>query len=294
MSDEKQELATRGRKLTRRDVLKLAGVGAGGLLLQPASALASGEVDPDNGAAMLYDATMCVGCRSCEAACKEWNDLPPEPEPVSDTTAHTWTLIKQYQDESVQAFRKYQCMHCLHPGCVSVCTVGALTKSDQGPVVYNVNKCIGCRYCQYACPFGVPKFEWEQALGLIGKCTFCADRLADGLIPACAAACPVGALSFGTRSEMLDEARSRISQHPDRYFDHIYGETEAGGTSILFLSPVSFEKLGFPALGSDAVAGASEAIARGTPVIAITAAAVFSGIYWLTKRQGKGAKEEED
>jgi len=185
-------------------------------------------------------------------------------------------------------------MHCLHPACVSVCTVGALSKTEEGPVVYDTSKCIGCRYCQYACPFGVPKFEWENPLGLIGKCTFCADRLADGLIPACAEACPAGALTFGTRKQMLQEARKRIEQNPDRYIDHIYGETEGGGTSILFLSDIPFEELGFPTLGSAPVTHASVMVANATPVTFATAAAVFSGIYWLTKRRNESLKEKED
>ncbi|MEA3338401.1 MAG: hydrogenase 2 operon protein HybA [Chloroflexota bacterium] len=280
--------------LTRRELLKLAGVGAGGLLLRPELAYASGEVDAENAAAMLYDATKCVGCRACEVACREWNDLPPEAEFPSDTTAHTWTLIKQYQGESSESFRKYQCMHCLDPACVSVCTVGALSKTEDGPVVYDTSKCIGCRYCQYACPFGVPKFEWENPLGLIGKCTFCADRLTDGLIPACAEACPAGALTFGTREQVLKEAKKRIEQNPERYIDHVYGEMEGGGTSVLFLSDIPFEELGLPTLGSAPVTHASVMVANATPVTFATAAAVFSGIYWLTKRRNEGLKEKEN
>ncbi|MGD9101566.1 MAG: 4Fe-4S dicluster domain-containing protein, partial [Anaerolineae bacterium] len=245
---------------TRRDFLKLAGASAGALLMPAQSAQASGDVDPEHGAAMLYDATRCVGCKSCEAACKAWNDLPPDPEPPTDLTADTWTLIKQYQEGDESSFRKYQCMHCLHAGCVSVCTVGALHKTAAGPVLYDAHKCIGCRYCQYGCPFGVPKFQWDKALGLIGKCTFCADRLDQGLIPACAAACPVEALTFGTRIEMLEEAYSRLQREPERYVDHVYGETEAGGTSVLFIAAVPFDKLGLPNPGPDPVAKSSTTV----------------------------------
>jgi formate dehydrogenase beta subunit len=277
--------------LTRRDLLKLTGVGASGLLVQPASVLASStddEVDADNAAAMLYDATRCVGCRSCEVACKEWNDLPPEPdsEPLTDTTAYTWTLIKQYQEGSVESFRKYQCMHCLHPGCVSVCLVGALVKLENGPVVYDSYKCIGCRYCMMACPFGVPKYEWDKPLPLVSKCTFCADRLEDGLIPACAEACPVEALTFGTRKEMIQEARDRIDQNPDRYIDHIYGEEEVGGTSVLFLSAVPFEDLGFATdLGSRPITNWSESAMEFVPIVVPSLLIGLGGIAWLRKRQ---------
>ena len=171
MSGQRQE------SLTRRDILKLAGVGAGGLLLRPDSAWAAREAEDENRAAMLYDATRCVGCRLCEAACKEYNNLPQGPENPCDLAACTWTVIKQYQEGSAISFRKYQCMHCEHPACVSACPVQALHKLEKGPVVYEAEKCIGCRYCMAACPFNVPRIEWNDVLPKICKCTFCADRI---------------------------------------------------------------------------------------------------------------------
>jgi formate dehydrogenase iron-sulfur subunit len=275
--------------LTRRDVLKLGGVSASGLVLRPISALASGEASgavANYTVAVLYDATMCVGCRACEAACKEWNKLPPEPEPPSGLTPYTWTLIKQYREGPVESFRKYQCMHCEHPACVSACPVQALYKLEKGPVVYDSKKCIGCRYCMVACPFHVPRIDWNKALPVITKCTFCADRIADGLMPACVDACPVGALTFGTREQILKEARARIKQHPDRYIDHIYGETEAGGTSWMYISSIPFEKLGFPELESEPVPELSENVAiYGTPSMLVGVAALLGGVYWVTQRR---------
>jgi formate dehydrogenase iron-sulfur subunit len=277
--------------LNRRQLFKWVGT-AGALALGRATAVSASEgSDPGSAAAMLYDATRCVGCRSCEAACKEWNNLPAEEERPTDTTAYTWTLIKQYQEGTAQSFRKVQCLHCLHPGCVSVCTVGALRKTEEGPVVYDAHKCIGCRYCQYGCPYGVPKFQWDQPLGLIGKCSLCADRLAQGMIPACAAACPVGALAFGTRIKMIEEAYSRMQQEPGRYVDHLYGETEGGGTSVLFLSGVPFEELGLPELGPEPVSQGSTNVMNATPVVITMALAIFSGIHWFSGRLSEGKDE---
>jgi formate dehydrogenase iron-sulfur subunit len=281
------------KSLTRREVLKLAGASASALLLRVDSVHALDEVVAGDAAAVLYDATRCVGCRACEEACKEWNHLPPDTEPPSDLTAHNFTLIKRHQEGSVESFRKYQCMHCVHPACVSACPVQALTKSEDGPVVYDAKKCIGCRYCMMACPFHIPRIDWGNALPVIGKCTFCADRLADGRVPACVEACPVEALTFGTREQILEQARSRIGQHPGRYIDHIYGETEAGGTSWMYISSVSFEELDFPDLDSESVPELSDNVAiYGTPSMLAGVAALLGGIYWVTKRRAEGKQEE--
>jgi formate dehydrogenase iron-sulfur subunit len=279
--------------LTRREVLKLAGAGASALLLRVDSAHALDEIVAEDTAAMLYDATRCVGCRACEAACKEWNNLPPDSKPPSDLTAHNFTLIKQHQEGAVESFRKYQCMHCVHPACVSACPVQALRKSENGPVVYDAKKCIGCRYCMVACPFHIPRIDWDKALPVIAKCTFCADRITEGMIPACAEACPVGALTFGTREQILEEARTRIKQYPDRYIDHIYGETEAGGTSWMYISPVPFKELGFPELDSEPIPELSDNVAiYGTPSMLVGVAALLGGICWVTRRLADGKQEE--
>jgi formate dehydrogenase iron-sulfur subunit len=189
-------------------------------------------------------------------------------------------------------FSKIQCMHCEHPGCASVCTVGALKKTASGPVVYDADICIGCRYCQYACPFGVPQYDWDAQLGLIGKCTFCADRLAEGIEPSCVKACPTDALMLGERDKLLTVARNRIAARPGKYVNRVYGENEAGGTSWLYISPVPFEELGFPTLGAEPVTLASEAILNSTPITIIAAVAGLSGLYWLTKRRDKVQAEE--
>jgi formate dehydrogenase iron-sulfur subunit len=142
-------------------------------------------------------------------------------------------------------------MHCQHPACVEACIVGALEKQDDGPVTYDDRKCIGCRYCQVACPFGIPSFEWDKPMPWIRKCTFCADRQGGGLSPACVTTCPTSALVYGEREDLLSTAHARIDARPSRYVNHIYGEKEVGGTAWLYLSPVPFDALGFARHGSE-------------------------------------------
>ena len=281
--------------LNRRKFIKLAGLGLGGALLAPQVVLASGEVDAENGVAMLYDTTKCIGCRACQNACKGWNGNPAERDSTGlydapmELSADTWTLIQLYEGNGERSFVKLQCMHCLEPACVSACPVHALEKTDEGPVTYNPTRCIGCRYCMVACPFGVPRFEWEEVLPQVAKCTFCNDRLAVGSGPACAEACPTGALIWGRRGELLTEAKGRIADSPGKYEDHVYGEDDVGGTSVLYLSHVAFENLGFPELGSEPVPELNNRMAPFIlPTIFVGGLAVLASAHYMT---GKRAKE---
>jgi len=253
--------------------------------------------------AVLYDANKCIGCRACQVACKQWNELPAEEttnrgtlENPPQLSARTFTKLRfrevEHDGEFRWVFAKIQCMHCEDPACVAACLVGALQKTKDGPVIYDDRRCIGCRYCMMACPFGVPTFEWDKPLPWIRKCTFCADRQAAGLEPACVSTCPTGALKFGEREELIAEARERIAAHPDKYVDHIYGEREVGGTSWLYLSPVPFEKLGFPNLKYEAVTINPERAMSAIPPALVAVAALMSGIYWLTKRRNRLSEME--
>jgi len=283
---------TSQQALSRREFLKAAGTGAAAVtatcvLAGPASsALASGPVS-DSGWGMLIDVTRCTGCDSCALACKEANGRPnPTVVPSAlSSDAYTFIDVRPNAGSAEPLAVKRQCMHCQHPACVSACTVGALTKSADGPVVYDSKKCIGCRYCQYACPFGVPTYDWDNPLGLIHKCQLCVERLAEGEMPACVSSCPAGALRFGRRSDLLVQAHARISSNPDRYVDQVYGEFEAGGTSVLYLAGVPFSQLGLPELGDQTISHYAEAVMKKTPVVAASVAALATGLYWLTKRR---------
>jgi len=246
--------------------------------------------------AMLLDLTQCIGCRACQAACKQWNDLPAEAtdnrgsyENPPRRSAKTWTTITfnevEEGDKFSWVFAKRQCMHCEHPACASACIVGALHKTPEGPVVYDDYKCMGCRYCMLACPFGVPTFEWNEPVPYIRKCTLCTDRLEAGMEPACAKACPSGAIQFGEREELLQVAHARIAARPDKYVDHVYGEKEVGGTSQMYISPVAFEKLGFPTLETEPIPRYADVAMLAVPPAIVGVGVVMGGVYWFARRR---------
>lgn len=239
-------------EVSRRHFFKLAGgAAAAGLAGWPAHVEpAIPHQEAESAVGMLVDTTLCAGCRGCEAACSEANGLP-SPAAVKEGVARStdstaYTVVNGFErEDGGRRFVKTQCLHCVAPACGSACLAKALEKTPQGPVVYHADRCIGCRYCMVACPFGVPKFEYEKAVPYVQKCSFCAGRVAKGQGPACAEVCPTGALTFGKRSELLELARTRIYQNPGRFVRHIYGEHEAGGTSWLYITDVPFERLGF-------------------------------------------------
>lgn len=236
--------------MKRRDMLKVLGLGAGtAITAKPLAASQAATTDDPVG--VLVDTTRCVGCRACEYACAEANGLPApddaaEPTPARDMTPAQWTVVRGFEVDGQSVTVKRQCMHCLQPACTSGCLTRALYKTPDGPVTWDPGKCMGCRYCMVSCPFDVPRFEYDSANPRIQKCQLCTSRVTQGQTPACVGACPVQALTFGRRNNLLDEARTRIySSEAGKYVRHIYGEHEAGGTSWLYISGVPFERLGF-------------------------------------------------
>lgn len=230
--------------------------------------------------ALLLDTTRCIGCGACSAACKEQNGLPLEIE--DRPTAYTWTVVQQKAGVNVRRM----CMHCLSPTCASVCPVGAMRKSPEGPVLYDAKKCIGCRYCVQACPFDVPKYQWDRPIPVVGKCVMCAPRLAQGLPTACASVCPTGATLFGRRDELVEVARKRIADEPKRYVNRIYGLDEAGGTSVLMLSSVPFGQLGLREnLPKKPLGDITWQVLSHVPDIVTMGGALLYGIYWITQRR---------
>jgi formate dehydrogenase iron-sulfur subunit len=247
---------------------------------------------------MLMDLNKCIGCRACQTACKQCYDLPAETtrnrgsyENPPRLSAKTWTMITFNEvedgDKFAWVFAKRQCMHCQEPACAAACIVGALRRTSAGAVVYDDHKCIGCRYCTLACPFGVPTFEWDSPVPYIRKCPFCTTRQSAGMEPGCAKTCPTGAITYGERDELLRQARARIQASPDKYVDHIYGEKEVGGTSMLYISPVPFAALGFPILGPEPIGRYAEVAMRAVPPTIVGVTAAMAAVYWVIQRREK-------
>lgn len=255
---------------------------------------------------MLTDLTACVGCRSCERACNEWNGLPAPEEPFDDPsvfeqhrrpTSSAYTVVNRYHSPDGQGapvFRKLQCNHCNEPACATACPTHAYTKTPEGAVAYNVDLCFGCRYCMTICPFNVPAYSYDSALEpRIVKCTFCYDRIKDGKMPACAEACPSGALTFGKRSDLIKFARRKIEKHPERYIDHIYGEYEVGGTSWMYVSGVPFGDLGFPTnLPKAPLIEKTKGFLAAVPIVYTVWPALFGMCYAALNHRDEAMRED--
>ena len=224
---------------------------------------------------VLVDTKRCIGCRECEAACATQNDLPvPDTkdksvfEEIRDTTPLQWTVVNKYETKDDVVFVKKQCMHCNQAACSTACLTEAMKKTETGPVIWREGKCMGCRYCMVSCPFNIPRFEYDSANPKIQKCIFCYERLEEGEVPACVQSCPVDALQFGPRREMVRIAHNRIYEESYAYVQHIYGEDEVGGTGWLYLSSVPFEEIGFRTdLGTEPVPELTQSFLYAVPVV---------------------------
>lgn len=310
--------------ILRRNFLKMVGAAAVSTALCPtgkAGAAATASTSDDS-LGCLVDTTLCVGCRRCEQACNERHSLPKPDLPFEETSVVetlrrpdeiSYTVVNKYYPKHIgtltwrrrPTFVKVQCMHCNDPSCVSACIVGALTKQPNGPVTYDASKCIGCRYCMYACPFQIPAYEFNNALTpQVRKCTYCYEYIVKGGLPACAQICPKEVITFEKRPEVLKLARWKMRKHPGKYVDHIYGEHEVGGTSWLYIASEPFETLGFPKLGTEAPPRLTEAIQHGLYqylAAPIALYLVLGAVMWTTgfyskKRslEREDSSEEED
>jgi Fe-S-cluster-containing dehydrogenase component len=296
--------------MDRRTLLKgaaAAGAGATALTMRPVEASTRAAVPP-GAVGMLYDATRCIGCRACVTACKESNNLPGNLyDPPPDLDGDTKNIIKLYESSGEKSYMKQQCMHCLDPGCANACMIGAFKKRELGIVTWDPDRCIGCRYCQVACPYNVPKFQWDTAIPLIVKCELCHHIIVDpqtgqykeGTQPGCCQACPKEAVIFGRYEDLVADAQQRIADRPDRYYPKgnpkIYGLTDGGGTQVLYLADVEFDKLGLPELGEEGVAELARSIQHGVYqgfIAPVALYAILGAVMWRNRRAAK--KEDSD
>lgn len=292
--------------MDRRTLLKgLATAGAVAAIPAGSRATAStAKAPPKDLVGLLYDTTRCIGCKACVAACKRANDMPGEDSGIPgglhdapiDLSAETKTVIKLYKDGDTTSFYKAQCMHCIDPACASACMLGAFQKREHGIVSWDGSQCVGCRYCQVACPFNVPKTQWKALNPRIVKCELCRDRIAEGKIPACAEVCPRGAVVYGTREELLEDAKQRMAAEPTKYVPKIYGEHDGGGTQVMVLSHVDFEKIGLPDIGTTPAPNLARTVQHGVYkgfVAPVALYAILGTVMWRNRRKGEGTSEEE-
>jgi Fe-S-cluster-containing dehydrogenase component len=288
----------------RRSLLK--GIAAAGatMALQPTPAQARARrAAPADAVGLLYDTTLCIGCKACVVACKEANGMPADTTTFGDglydapldLNERTRNVIQLYQSGDRRSYVKRQCMHCVDPACVGACMLGALQKREWGAVTWDGTKCIGCRYCQMACPFNVPKFEWSKAAPKIVKCELCSHRLKEGKQPACSEACPRGAVIYGKYEELLLEAHRRLEATPDKYVPKVYGERELGGTQVLYLSHVPFEDLGFRFAGDEPVPEVQQTVQHGVYqgfIAPLALYALLGAVAFRNRKQSAGEEEK--
>jgi formate dehydrogenase iron-sulfur subunit len=241
--------------------------------------------------ALLYDSTICIGCKQCEQACADQNKLPYNDAIAAEEIQSERKLTFVYTRND--KFMRRLCMNCNDPSCASVCPVGAIQKTSLGPVTYDASKCMGCRYCMVACPFSVPKYEWSKLVPKVQKCTMCPDRVSQGKPTACAEICPTGATKFGERDELIAEARQRIHDNPGKYVDHIYGLNEVGGTSVLLLAGAPFETFGYSTnVSKDPLPMLTYQVLSHIPDFVPLGGMLLGGIWWITHRREEVAIAE--
>ncbi len=239
--------------------------------------------------AILTDVTKCIGCLECVAACKKENklelDRPRTWHSDDGLSARNWTSIVQKPDKK---YIRKQCRHCLEPACASACPVGALHQTKEGVVVYDASKCLGCRYCMMACPYGIPRYDWDEPVPYVRKCIMCYDTVTKGGEPGCTSACPTGATIFGDRDKLIAEAHKRIKDNPGKYLDRVWGEHDFGGTSVLYVSDIDLDFMSYGS-GTDKTSLPSRTAPamKAVPYAFAGMGGVMYGLNWIIKRRMK-------
>ncbi len=250
--------------------------------------------------AILTDVTKCIGCNRCVEACIKENSL-------AEFAPYRWLAADGLSGQRFTSilrhggyFVRKQCRHCLEPACVSACPVGALQRTPEGAVIYDGGKCLGCRYCMMACPFGIPRYLWESAVPYVRKCTMCyTTRVSQGRQPACTEACPTQATIFGEREELIEEARRSMAKNPGLYQAGLIGEKDVGGTAVLYLSPVPLDLLWVGRkLDERPLPDRTRTAMMAVPPVFVGMGALMGGLYWIIERRkrlaGSGEKQPDE
>ena len=294
-------------KLSRRGFLRVAGVtgtAALGVGASRARAATAPDAKGENESAMLVDTTLCVGCRGCEAACAEANELAPPSSDEAllktrrDTAPEQFTVVNGFGTigrDNAERFAKKQCMHCIEPACASACPVRALDKTPAGPVIYRGERCMGCRYCMVACPFEIPKYQYDKAVPLVRKCTFCAKRQANGQKPACAEVCPIGCAR-------LRQARRAARAGQDPHLPRARRSTTTTSTastkpaarSWLYISDVPFEQLGMKKVRDEPYPDKVQGALGAPPFVMTLWPPLLMGLYAFSRRSRENGKKQAE
>ncbi len=260
--------------------------------------------------AKLIDVSKCIGCKACQVACMQWNDLRDEVGTCAgtydnprDMTDQSWTVMRYAEVESEERglewlIRKDGCMHCEDPGCLKACPApGAIIKYANGIVDFHQENCIGCGYCVSGCPFNVPRISQKDSKAY--KCTLCSDRVAVGLEPACVKVCPTGSISFGSKVDMQELAAERVTELKERGFKNagLYDPAGVGGTHVMYVLNHADKPALYSGLPADPTIAPTvtlwKSVAKPLAMAGMAAAALGGLFHYVMKGPNEVSKEIE-
>ncbi len=288
----------------RGDQINLQNIIARSATTEPSPQIRSGGVEK---VTKLIDVSVCIGCKACQVACMEWNDLRDEVgecdgtyNAPQDLTPSSFEVMRfsEYENEEGDLewlIRKDNCMHCADPGCLKACpSPGAIVQYANGIVDFNSEHCIGCGYCVAGCPFNIPRISKKDNKAY--KCTLCSDRVYHGLEPACVKSCPTGSIQFGTKEQMLDYGAHRVEKLKERGFENagIYDPAGVGGTHVVYVLQHADKPEIYSGLPKDPHISPTVELWKGVtkPIMsAVLGVSVLAGFFhYMTK----GPKEEPE
>jgi formate dehydrogenase iron-sulfur subunit len=280
------------------------------ILRRSATTTPSTQVRQTIEVAKLIDVTTCIGCKACQVACSEWNDIRADVgtnigvyDNPTDLSAQAWTVMRFSETEEngklEWLIRKDGCMHCADPGCLKACpSPGAIIQYKNGIVDFHQENCIGCGYCVTGCPFNVPRISKEDSKAY--KCSLCSDRVAVGQEPACVKTCPTGAIQFGSKEDMKEVAATRVAELKTRGFDQagLYDPEGVGGTHVMYVLHHADKPALYSGLPKDPsispLVGLWKGVSKPLAILALAGITLGSLFHYVTKGPNEVSKEIED